>query len=165
MSKISSGSRTAKANNMANLSAIILREIVARTFDIKATTVVLSGEISPSMSWESNSCWSSQTTETGFSVFSFSAKSGFVPLDVVSETHNNQDGHASISEAKYNSLASALETECPESIFVIVFEDCRAYDDNQSFSSVTLYKAPNWREYLQKITAEDILRWEKWLEE
>lgn len=144
------------------MSASILREIVARTLNCKATSIILSGEISPETSFTGNTCWSSQTTEHFYNLYGFSPKEGLVNLkQYVGNWHNANDGTQHGSDG-----ISICDIEDVEKyIFFVVIEDIRAYDERWSDYSIRLYKAPDFKSHWAKIEANDIARWEQWLAE
>lgn len=149
-------------NNMANMSASILREVVARSLNVKATSIVLSGEISPDTSFTGNTCWSSQTTEHYFQLFGFNPQQGLVNLnECVGNWHNASDGTQHGVDG--TSICNIKDVE--QYIFFVVIEDIRAYDERWSEYSIKLYKAPDFKSHWAKIEEKDIARWEQWLAE
>jgi hypothetical protein len=146
-----------------NMSASILRNIVSSVFNIKPTSVILSDEIAPDKKWESNSCWSSQTTCKSYEVWGFKPQNGFVSLseEIVGHYYNHSDGSASIKKATKLCDLQGVE----EYLFFLMHEDIRAYDENKNEDNWVLYKAPNFKEHWAKIETKDIKRWEKWLAE
>lgn len=147
---------------MGNMSANILREIVSRTFNVRPTTIKLSGVIDPEYKCYKNTCWSTQTTEHDSHLWGFHEKEGFVELtDIIRDGgHNYGDGSwADCSTG--NSLCHIENVD--RFIFFVVNETARAYDDRQSFNNWFVFKAPNFQEHLKKVEEADIARWEQWL--
>lgn len=141
---------------MGNMSASILRNLVASVFGVNAKKVHLSGEISPEESFISYTGHSWAHGWNVYKVWGFDPHTGFVQLNVPSYFSDNGtsigDDPMTIAEMAKNN----------EFIFFIVNHDHE--DQNyQGDNSWTLYKAPDFREYWKKIEEEDIARWEQWL--
>ena len=147
---------------MSNMSAKILREIVARSLNVKATSIVLSGEINPETSLTGNTCWSSQTTEHHYQLFGFNPQQGLVNLNqYVGNQNNASDGTQHGTEG--TSICNIKDVE--QYIFFIIIEDIRAYDERWSDYSIKLFKAPDFKSHWASIEEQDLARWEQWLSE
>lgn len=168
MSKIASGLRTARDNNMANMSARIVREIVASSLKIKATNVILSGILPENFIVEAVSTSGNLYNDSNDNcVWAFNPQQGLVRLQqgCISESAaSNADGSW---ENSYGYKFSDLAEQAPEAIFFVVMEsrdysDCNGY--NVHDCSYTLYKAPNFSAYMESIEQTDVNRWEQWLQ-
>lgn len=149
-----------------NMSAKILRNIVAATFKVDAKSVVLSGQISADWTRCSNTCWSSQTTKETHKLWGFNSIKGFVALtdECVSKGHNHSDGTwTSTNSPKFVGELSKVHN-IEDYIFFVYRSVGNAYhDESQSWDNWSLYKAPNFREHWDKVNSADIARWEQWL--
>jgi len=142
------------------MSATILRNLIGSVLKIKATSIILSGEIAPKTSFTGNSCWSSQTTENFYQVWGFSPQQGLVELHITGNYQNCSDGSASIREAIPLCDVPGIE----EFIFFIVKHETYCSNENRNNDlTYTLYKAPNFKEHWNKINNKDLARWEQWL--
>jgi hypothetical protein len=147
---------------MANMSASILREIVAKVFEIQATKVKLSGEISPT--WKGSSTTGVSYTDISdsgdFNIHGFNPVLGFQKIDgVIENTHFSRGNH----EKEHSDACNLSEIEGIEDyIFFLVISGDNS--DLPHSLEYTLYKAPNFREHWTKLTKEDIARWEQWLQ-
>jgi hypothetical protein len=149
---------------MSNMSAQILRNLVSSVFGIDAKTVVLSGEIAANYTTD-NSCsygcmYTSQREEK---LFGFNPGIGFVELSTnVKVQTSNADGSWNGHMEVFLPEVSAVN----EYIFFVSIGS-RFYSAEQAETTdekfCKLYKAPNFKEYFDKIEAEDIARWEQWI--
>lgn len=148
---------------MSNMSASILRELVSRVFKIDSLNVILSGEIRPD--WEGHSGFSYGSMwekKEEVSIWGFNPHRGFCRLNIVGEI-SQQGADAPVYRDGEIPLLKVKEIE--EYLFFVVNEK-EYYSDNQRSENSdlwTLYKAPNFKEYLQKIEAIDIQKWKSWL--
>ncbi len=147
---------------MANMSATILRSIVSSVFKVNAASVILSGEIAPNWKgYNTTGISHCDHTETGvFGIWGFHPKTGFTKIDgVISNTHMYHGNH-SHDVTDCNSLDTVKGVE--EFIFFVIFS---GDDSDLPYSMVySIYKAPNFKEYFQKVEESDIQRWSTWIQ-
>lgn len=152
--------------NHKTIAVQVLRNIVSSVFKVRPQEVYLMTEvISPTFTKCNNECWSSQTTEQTHELWGFSPQKGFVNLteEVISSGKNHSDGTWSdTSSSKYVGQLSNVEG-VEEFVFFLHHSTGNAYDDNQSWDKWYLFKAPNFREFWEKIEADDVARWQKWI--
>lgn len=161
MSKTKNNVGVNPAKIVANMSASILRSIVATIFKINPSTVKLSGEIGADASFTGNTCWSAQTTETRYQLWGFNPMTGLINLsEYVGNSRNRQDGTQDVTEATRLCDIPGVS----DFVFFIVNDETRCYDDSRSSNDWTIFKAPNFKEYFEKVTAKDIQRWSQWIE-
>lgn len=161
MSKTKNNVGVNPINIVANMSASILRSIVASVFKINPASVILSGEIAADASFTGNTCWSSQTTETSYSLWGFSPTNGLADLSqYCGNSRNRQDGTRDITEA--TRLCDIPEVSA--FVFFVVNDETRCYDESHSLNEWTIYKAPNFKEYFATGTEADTQRWSNWIE-
>ena len=146
---------------MSNMSASILRNVVASVFRIRPESVVLSGEIDPTRSFTGHDCWSSQSNTYSFKLWGFSPVRGFVSL--------NQDGGCSrnsTSGENYGDEGTQLMyiPGVGEFVFFLVNEDFTS-GNGRDYNSYTwtLYKAPDFQKKWAEIEEADTLRWVEWI--
>jgi hypothetical protein len=166
MSK-NSGLRTARDDIMANMSAQIVREIVASSLKIKATNVILSSVLPENFCVEAVStsgCMYSNSNDCR--VWAFNPQQGLVLLQQSVITENAASNANGTWENSYGYTFEMLAEQAPEAIFFVVMEssdysDCNGRDEHSI--SYTLYKAPDFKSHWAKIQQEAIARWEQWL--
>jgi len=143
------------------MSANILRELVGKFFEINPSNVALSGEISPTMSFTGNSCWSSSSNETSYYLWGFSPEKGFVSLqEYVGNWSNSESGE---QNGENGTPINEIEN-VEEYLFFLVNEDYKSGNgDNHSYGTWTIYKAPDFKTHWDKVKEKDTKRWEKWL--
>ena len=156
---------------MANMSAQILRNLVSSVFNVKATNVVLSGEISPTYVPQLNNghSWWTGGEEERHHVWGFSPRRGFVPLCVGRERFSDalkreytfsQNGETVHEEGMQ--LCDLHNVE--EFIFFVINKEGKDYGDNgEEYNGWELYKAPDFKSHWEEIEAADVTRWESWL--
>lgn len=150
---------------MTNMSASILRNLVSSVFNVKATEVRLSGEISPDWTgYAGRTRGGMWDAEEDCAIWGFNPKSGFTLLNIVGDLEQGyQDGPV------YEEGAIPLfEVEGISDYIFFVVNHKGYYSDNQrseEYNNWTLFKAPNFKEYIYKVQKEDIARWEQWISE
>jgi len=149
-----------------NMSATILREIVASTLKVKATEVILSGILPKDYLIDAVSTSGNlYTDENSVQMYAFNPEEGLIliPNEIISENAaSNTDGSWENSYGyTYHSLSIV------NAIFFVEVIDNYYKDDNREEKnfSVTLFKSPDFKEYLNKIEKKDIARWEQWIKE
>ena len=162
MSKLISVFKGCKQNKYMtkNTASNILRSLVASKFNVSPKEVILSGEIAPDFIGESRT-----SSYTGYNdeqrVWGFSSEQGFVKLFCVEGQFSDSGGNMSYSPAMGN-LSEEIQRLCPDCIFIVVND----YSDrNEGRDDLTIFKAPNFKEYLDRVEEADLLRWEQWIEE
>ena len=148
---------------MANMSAQILRNLVSSVFNVKATSVVLSGEISPTyMTNNSHSSGCLYSDNNWESLYGFNPQKGFVKLE-----HNttNQTSNANGSWNTHNEVQLNLVDGVEDFIFFVSRKGWDYSDNNREDKGeeTTLYKAPNFKDYFASVEEADLTRWEEWL--
>jgi len=152
---------------MANMSASILRNIVASVFNIKATNIILSGEVEPSMVWQDTYCDGSMGSDgKNYQVFGFNPKSGFEQLNIVGTYQRSNYAHSGIIDEDGISLCN-VENVTNYVFFLVIEEGHNRWSGStqESWKHYTLYKAPDFKSHWAKIEANDLARWEQWLAE
>lgn len=150
------------------MSANILRDIVGQYFNIDPKQVRLSGEISPDFvaiqHHTSGGMWEKSIKTK---IWGFNPKTGFNCItNAISafEVNDHKDG-----PVKYMEIKSLANIDINGFIFFLVkvreTYSCPTNNENKKSTSWTLYKAPNFKEHLNNLEAEDIARWEQWLAE
>lgn len=155
-------------NIMANMSASILREIVASTLNVKATEVKLSGEMPLNAVYDGCSTGGELYSDSNVvTAFSFSPKEGLREVPAII-THRQTASNANGTwENSYGYTAEYLAEVCPDALFFVIKEENDYWDCNgrDEYSLThTIYKAPDFREHWSKVEEEDIRRWSSWLE-
>lgn len=151
---------------MTNMSANILRELVASIFGIKATSVKLSGILPERFCVsEDNSYGSSYSCNGTVSVHAFSPTKGFVEVQG-SRNYSSQNANGS-----WNNEYGVSFGDCskhPESIFFVVRKQSSGWQEGREDwdnDMTTIYKSPDFKSHWDKIEQQDIARWEQWLAE
>jgi hypothetical protein len=146
---------------MANMSATVLRNVVASVFKIRPESVILSGEIEPTRSFTGHGCWSDRSDTYSYNLWGFSPVKGFIDLnEYVGFYYNNTSG-----EAKGQCGTPLMHIPgVEEFVFFLVNEnfDSGNGDDYDSFTW-TLFKAPDFKKKWAEIEEKDIERWISWL--
>jgi hypothetical protein len=148
---------------MANMSASILRNLVSSVFNVKATEVVLSGEISPYWTgYAGKTRGGMWNASDNTAIWGFCPRSGFVLLDIIGDlVQSDQDAPV----YQENAIPLCDVQNVSDYIFFVVHQQ-GSYSDNQrseEYNSWTLYKAPNFRAYMESLENADIARWESWV--
>jgi hypothetical protein len=153
---------------MSNMSATILREIVAKTFNVKATKVKLSGEIAPDKSWK-NSSWNGSmgSSKNEFQIHGYSPLKGFVGISHIVGEYSGSNYAYSTTTDKEGLPLYSVENITDFLFFVVQETGHDRWDGgkNEEWDTTTLFKAPNFQEKIEKITKEDVAKWEAWLAE
>lgn len=133
-----------------NMSARILRKIVAKYFRVEATKVTISGKLNLNEEWSTSVYYNgTERSICSTEVFTFCVKKYFHKLDVVLSSYYDweptyEDGPCEWvwkydnNTPKYDSIAMALAEECPESVFVVVVDRYKGEKHNDC--SITLYE-------------------------
>lgn len=152
---------------MANMSAEIIRSIVAATFKINAREVKLSGEISSDTSFQDES-WNGSLGEnhTKRSLFGWCPTKGFVNLnEYVGEYSGSNYAHSQTIDEAGTPIFQipSIETFV---FFFLIEEVYSNWEGSQyeNYTNYTLFKAPNFKEHLDKIETADVQRWQEWLQ-
>ncbi len=153
---------------MANMSASVLRNIVSSVLGVKATQVKLSGQMS--IDYVEGDCSTSGSLYDDNNVvlcWAFNPKQGLISVPTI-KTGGGSSNANGTWEQDYGVTAEYLATNYPEALFFVIrhygsYSDCNGRDEE--YDNITLYKAPNFKEYWAKIEEQDIQRWEKWLAE
>lgn len=148
------------------MSAQILRNLVASVFNIKATSVILSGEIAPDKSWQNSykdgSCGSD---EQNYKIWGFNPQKGFVELtECVGYRSSSNYAHSNSYDKEGKQLAEITNVE--DYIFFLVNSNgytAWSGSEHYDWNTWTLYKAPNFQSYWTAVEAADVQRWESWL--
>jgi hypothetical protein len=163
MSKNNSGYRTAR-DKIMNMSAQILRNIVASTLNVKATTVKLSGELPTNFSIsENNSTGNLFNCNQTIKVWAFEPKTGLVEVKG-SDNYDSQNANGS-----HNVEYGVCFADCAKhstAIFFIVEDKNHGWQSgSESWDNhdIVLYKAPDFKSHWAKIEEKDIVRWKQWL--
>ena len=142
-----------------SMSANILRNLVSRVFDTTASKVILSGEINPNYSITNHEGVSYMDSSESKVLHGFNPKTGFklIPEVVTTVTYfNGNHDHSTELGCELSEVVGIDE-------FIFFVEIQEGYNSDGDFKYVTLYKAPNFKEYWEKINEEDLARWEQWL--
>lgn len=140
----------------SNMSATLIRNLVASKLNCDPTEVVLSGEISPdyiattSKHTSFNCSWEHETTL--YAMY----KDKFEPVKEV-EDCTSTNGHETSHEVgiplyKVEGINDA-----------ILFVEVSASASNYWIQEVRVYKPADFAGKLSQVTAKDIARWENWL--
>lgn len=155
-------------NNMANMSASILREIVARTLNVKATQVKLSGQM-PIDFVEGDCSTNGNLYSDNNTVlcWAFNPEQGLVSVPTI-KTGGSSSNANGTWEQDYGVTAEYLNNNYPNALFFVIrhygsYSDCNGRDEE--YDNITLYKAPDFKSHWAKVNEKDIQRWEKWLAE
>jgi hypothetical protein len=151
---------------MANMTANIVRNIVAASFKIDARKVILSGEINPETSFQDRS-WNGSMGEDShsYAIFGWCAEAGFVNLNSIVGTYSGSNyAHSQLVDEPGKAIYEIEGVE--KYLFFFIIETVYSNWEGSQFKDYTqhtLYKAPNFQEYKEKIEAADVARWERWL--
>lgn len=146
-------------------AAHILRTLVTTIFNVAPHKIILSGEIAPDKEWQDNfSNGSLYDTDYTVKVWGFSPKTGFIELkDISGHYENNANG----SRVDRPGIPLNEHPQVKENEFVFFYvEERGGYEDNnrkEDWSKDSIFKAPDFKTYWEKIEKEDIARWENWL--
>jgi hypothetical protein len=153
---------------MGNMSAKILREIVARTFNVVATTIILSGEIEATKSFQ-NQYFDGSLGSNGNSIrlFGYNHRDGFVDLSQhVGLKSGSNYAHSSSTDVDGTRLCDIQNVD--NYIFIVVIEEgysCWEGSEQRRWNNCSIYKLPNFLENWEKEERTNIARWEQWIKE
>ena len=158
-----------QADKIMNVSANILRNIVSSIVKVDARNVILSGELKPDTSWHEDRghSWWGGASEDYYSIYGFNPQQGLIKLNIIMSCAYSRNGERQ-PEGESETLAEYLQRTNQLNTYVFFVEDHsgKEYGDNgEQFRYVSLFKAPDFKEYWSKVTNEDIQRWGKWLAE
>lgn len=150
---------------MANMSASILRNLVSSVYNVKATEVILSGELPETFVLCSNYSHGCMfTKEYGYNVSAFHPERGFFPIKGTG-VGCSQNANGTWNDESIISFQDCAE-QGKDAIFFLVYEhDYYSAVGSETRRDITwtLYKAPNFAQYWAKIEEADVQRWEEWL--
>ncbi len=152
-----------KVGFIMSINIKTLRNIVSSVFKVKASNIVLAeSEISPNWRGQFSSGMSyGRCDESGdYGIYGYSPEKGFVEIGSCIATTHYSDGNHTQRYEESQTLAEVIGEE--QFLFFLVIEGDNS--DLPFSQSHTLHKAPNFKEYWDKVEAEDIERWEKWIE-
>ncbi len=141
---------------MANMSATILRNIVASTFNYPAQKIILSGEIA--FDWiglfSTNVAYMDVRDDVE-TLYSWTAKEGFKKVENCYSGNHFYNGNHDRDETVGNPL---YEVATGEEVFFVLI-----HTHDKKVQSISLYKAPNFAQKWAEIEAEDVQRWNEWI--
>jgi hypothetical protein len=151
------------------ISSKILREIISRTFNIPAREIKLEGELDPETSYQNKYHDGSRGySKITYKIWGYSPEKGFIDLS------NNMVGYYSTSNYAGESTVDEPGKricdipDADQYIFFLIrkrdisdWEGCSSHD----WIMWRLYKAPDFREYWERVEEEDLKRWASWLEQ
>ena len=141
---------------MANMSASILRNIVSSTFNYPANKIILSGYISPEWIGEfSTNVAYTDVRDDVEELYSWTAKDGFKPIEGCYTGSHFYNGNHDRDVTTGKPLHDCVDGT--EVFFVLVHK----LDDYIDYISV--FKAPNFAQKWAEVEAEDLRRWENWI--
>jgi hypothetical protein len=162
---------------MANMSAIILRNIVGSVFPVKTSNVILSGEINPEhvFQLDRGHSWWNGASEQADCAWGFDPKTGFKAITGVSGNLRITEFHEYTLDREYhysnngdcehesgNRLCDLPEVE--KFVFFLVNSQGKGYGETaEYYNTWTLYKAPNFVQKWAEIEATDVQRWNEWI--
>jgi len=138
------------------MSATLLRNIIASKLGCDPTEVVLSGEIASdyiattSKHTEVNCSWEHETTL--YAMY----KDSFEPIKEV-EDRMSTNGH------KYNRTIGTPLYKIEKAQEAILFVEVSREASNDWITEYRVYKPADFAGKLAQVTADDITRWENWL--
>lgn len=144
-----------------------MRNIVSSILDIDARKVELSGTIDPETSWgeDGGHSWWDGAAEDYFTVYGFNPKDGLVALDIQMSYAYSQNGEPQ-PEGESETLSEFMARDTREFIFFVVDHTGKNYGESgERFRQVTVFKAPDFQAYWNRVNNEDVARWSKWLNE
>ena len=146
---------------MANMSASILRNVVASVFKIRPESVILSGEIEPTRSFTGHGCWSDRSDTYCYNVWGFNPQKGFVDLDeYVGFYYNNTSGEA---EGEAGVPLMHIPGVDEFVFFLVNYNLDSGNGDDYDCFTWTLYKAPDFKKKWAEIEEDDVKRWNDWI--
>jgi hypothetical protein len=151
-----------------SMSASILREIVARTLNCKATQVKLSGQMSiDHIEGDCSTSGNLYSNDNDVYCWAFNPQQGLISVPTI-KTGGSSSNANGTWEQDYGVTAEYLATNYPEALFFVI-QHCGSYSDcngsSSEYNNITLYKAPDFKSHWAKIEQQDIARWEQWLSE
>ena len=153
---------------MANMSAEILRNIVASVLKVNARNVVLSGELDVNtvISDDQGHSWWNGASYCMENLYGFSSNKGLIKLDIIRE-YDWTNGHSSDTvHTDGETVANYLErtNQMEEFLFFVIIGNAKSYGESEEpYNYCKLFKCPNFKEYYNKLKQQDIARWEQWL--
>ena len=159
------------------MTAGVMRNLVSSIFKFRPEFIELKGEISPDFIpvEDRGHSWWSGAAEQYDSIWGFSPETGFIRIAGGSRTEGwTKDSSTMLSrEYSYSNNGDVTHEEgcaikyhpqADEFLFFIIHSYGKEYGDTgEDFETLSVYKAPNFKEHFDKIEKEDIVRWEQWL--
>ena len=153
MSKMHSGYRTARGDNMSNLSATIIRNVVSSVFNVESSKVVLSGILPETYDKsEDNSFGNLYAMKQDLKMFAYTVEKGFT------EIFGTATGYSQNADGTYSPEYRITFAECQmykEAQFFVEYfynEGWQEGNPNWNMTTVKVYGAPDWN-VLEKRTA------------
>lgn len=140
----------------ANMSATLLRKIIASKLGCDPTQVILSGEIKPdyiattSKHTSFDCSWEHETTLYAMYKGSFEVVEG---VHDIKRTNGHETNH------EYGIPLYKIE----KAHEAILFVEVSAQASNDWIQEIRVYKPADFAGKLAQVTQEDIARWENWL--
>ena len=147
-----------------NMSAQILREIVSRVVNVNPGSVILSGELPKTFGVVATSTSGSMYGDSqSAKAYAFTPEEGLKYIKTERAYMSAAGSWANVEAYSFRHLAAMA----PDALFFVIDEsreinDCNGHSIDER--RVTLYKAPNFKEYFQQVAEADIKRWQAWLE-
>jgi len=141
------------------MSATILRNLVSSVFNIKATKVVLSGEISHKYSIHNHVGQAYMDYEDFTQLFGFNPKDGFKELTnefATVTSYSNGNHHQDTVDG-----CPLLEVDGIEQY--LFFVEISERIGISAYRDITLFGAADFKTKIASIEAADLARWEQWL--
>lgn len=148
------------------ITASVLRNVVAKFANVHSTKIILKGEISPNFSvqdyFKNGSMGSSKNS---FGVYGWSPETGFIPVnECIGEDSSSNYAHSDRTDIAGLDLHECQNVD--KYLFFVVHE----YGHNswegcnqELWDTWTLYKAPNFKETWDKIQLEEVQRLEDFI--
>ncbi len=176
MSKIKNNVGVNPTKIMANMSATILRSIVASVFKVNPNSVQLSGELSPEFIPQNDRghSWWDGASKIQHNVWGFSPETGFVCIAGNTVNGIKESTDKLKREYKYSQNGDVYHKDgeplhshpdATKFAFFIINSDGKSYGEpGEYYSDWTLYKAPNFKTFMESGEASDINRWSAWVQ-
>lgn len=145
-----------------SMSASILRNLVSSIFGVNPAKVILSGELPKNFFVQSNkSSGNLYDTNDEANLYAFNSTRGFILIE--GHNVNSQNANGSWNQEIGFSFEDCAIHE--DALFFISKEKKCGSSNGETWDYIkyTLYKAPNFKEFFDKINQEDLARWEQWL--
>lgn len=142
------------------MSAIMLRQIVAKQFNVNPRHIILSGQAKPEDTFEATIgvAYVKDCTDS-LGLYSFNGKEWIDLSYAVGGTFYYNGNH----DRDYKDSLPLFEVATGDEILFVTDEVGK--NDNNYYRHITVFKAPSFQTHWDKIEAEDIERWENWVSE